>query len=83
MRTVVSLVSAAVLSLGLASAALAGQPANQACLGTSVAAAAHGGRDFGALASSVAKDVRGVGEEVQIILAGEFPDEGFPNTCND
>lgn len=83
MRTVISLVSAAVLSLGLASAALAGQPANQACLGSSIAAAAQGGRDFGDLVATVATDVRGVGEEVQIILAGEFPDEGFLNSCND
>jgi hypothetical protein len=83
MRTVISLVSAAVLSLGLASTALAAQPANQACLGRSVATAAEGGRDFGDLVAAVATDVRGVGEEVQIILAGDFPDEGFPNSCND
>jgi hypothetical protein len=59
--------------------------AEPACLGESVSAAAKaGGRDFGQLVALTATmSTQGVGDEVQLIRAGEFPDEAFPNTCND
>lgn len=65
-----------------ASAVLAAEPA---CLGQSVSTAATaGGRDLGQLVALTATtSTQGVGDEVQLILAGEFPDEAFPNTCND
>jgi hypothetical protein len=83
MRIRVGLISGVVLSLAIGVPALAAQPASQGCLGATISAAAQLGRDYGQLVASVATDVRGVGEEVQLILAGEFPDEAFPNTCND
>ena len=83
MRKRLGLVSGVALAIAVSAPVLAAQPANQGCLGDSVSAAAAGGRDFGQFVAAVAKDVRGVGEEVQFILAGLFPDEGFPNTCND
>ncbi len=79
----VGLVAGFALSLTLAGPVLAAQPASQACLGATISGAAQLGRDYGQLVASVAQDIRGVGEEVQLILAGEFPDEAFPNTCND
>ncbi len=83
MKKRVGLVAGIALSIALAGPVLGAQPAGQACLGSTISGAAQLGRDYGQLVASVAQDIRGVGEEVQLILAGEFPDEGFPNTCND
>jgi hypothetical protein len=48
------------------------------------AAATTGGRDLGQLVAFTATiSTQGVGDEVQLILAGEFPDDAFLNTCND
>jgi hypothetical protein len=62
--------------------ALAAEPS---CVGDSVSAAATaGGRDLGQLVALTATiSTQGVGDEVQLIRSGEFPDDGFPNTCND
>ena len=83
MRKHLGVVSGVVLALTMSAPVLAARPATPGCLGDSVNTAAEAGADFGQFVASVAKDVRGVGEEVQFVLAGEFPDEGFPNTCND
>ena len=83
--TLKAICAAALLSALTASPALAAAPASPACLGVSVSAAASpGGRDLGQLVSQTAREsTQGVGDEVQLLLAGEFPDEGFPNSCND
>lgn len=83
MRKRLGILSAIALSFGLVTPVLAGQPANQGCLGASVSPAAHVGQFGQLVVAPTARDARGVGEVVQLILAGEFPDEGFPNTCND
>ncbi len=83
MRMRIGVLSGITLALVLASPVLAAQPVSQACLGRTISAAAQGGAAFGQFVAGVARDDRGVGEEVQIVLAGELPDEGFPNTCND
>ena len=83
MRKLIGLASGLALSIALGSPVLAATPASHACLGRTVSGAAQAGADFGALVATVAKDVRGVGEEVQLIQAGQFPDDAFPNTCND
>ena len=76
--------AACVLSILTASAALAAKPSDPGCLGESVSAVATaGGRDLGQLVALTARtSTQGVGDEVQLILAGEFPDDAFPNTCN-
>ena len=81
-RNFKALCAACLLSAMTATTALAAEPA---CLGESVSAAATaGGRDFGQLVALTATmSTQGVGDEVQLIRAGEFPDEAFPNTCND
>ena len=83
MRTRVGVISGVILSLAIGAPVLAAQPAGKACLGETISAAAQLGREYGQLVASVAMDERGVGQEVQLIQAGKFPDEGFPNTCND
>ena len=83
-RLISAACAAGVLSIVTVSGALA-TPNAPGCLGESVSAAATaGGRELGQLASLTARtSTRGVGDEVQLILAGEFPDDAFPNTCND
>ena len=84
MRKLVGLLSGIALSLAVAGPALATQPANHACAGESVSAGAHALRPYGQIVvAPTAIDAGGVGQIVQLILAGDFPDEGFPNTCND
>ena len=84
MKTRIALVSGIALSLAVFTPVLAAKPANQACGGESVSAAAQQFRPYGqVVVAPTAQDARGVGAIVQAILAGEFPDEGFPNTCND
>ena len=83
MRVRVGLISGVVLSLALGAPVLAARPASQGCLGDSVSAAAQLGRGYGQLVASVARENGGVGEVVQLLLAGNFPDAAFPNTCND
>ena len=84
-KTLKALLAAALLSALTASTALAAAPASPACLGASVSAAATTlGRDLGQLVALTAREsTQGVGDEVQLILAGEFPDDAFPNSCND
>jgi hypothetical protein len=79
--------TALLLSLGTAPA-VADPPANQACLGDDASTAAHalvgGGSSLGEVVSATATTrPRAIGDEVQAHLAGEIPDEVFPNTCND
>ena len=83
MRKRLGILSAIALSFGLVTPVLAGQPANHGCLGESVSAAAQLGQLGQLVVAPTAQDDRGVGAEVQLIMAGEFPDEGFPNTYND
>jgi pectate lyase len=74
----------------LASAALAAEPNNQACLGKDFSGYAknggslfgEGGSEFGSFFSTVLA-VGGAGAEVQAYLAGGIPDELLPNSCND
>lgn len=88
MRSITIISSTALLlSLGTAPA-VAGPPANQACLGQDASTAAHalvdGGSSLGKVVSATAtSEPRAIGDEVQAHLAGEIPDEAFPNTCND
>jgi hypothetical protein len=76
--------AACALSIVTVSAALAATPSSPGCLGESVSSAASGGRDFGQVVALTATiSTQGLGDEVQLILAGDFPDDAFPNTCND
>ena len=79
----IGFLSGLALALAVGSPVLAGQPASKACLGRTISAAAQAGAAYGQFVAGVARDDRGVGAEVQIVLAGELPDEAFPNTCND
>ncbi|HLD97622.1 MAG TPA: hypothetical protein VI934_04745 [Candidatus Nanoarchaeia archaeon] len=85
----------AVIALGmlgvlLASAALAAEPNNQACLGEDFSGYAEnggslfgeGGSEFGSFFSTVIPD-GGAGIIIQAYLAGAIPDEFLPNSCND
>ena len=84
MRGVVGLLSGIAFSLAFAGPALAAKPANHACAGESVSAGAHAIRPYGqVVVAPTARDAGGVGQIVQVILAGDFPDDAFPNTCND
>jgi hypothetical protein len=82
MKRIAPFLAAVFLSAMTATTALAAEPS---CVGDSVSAAATvGGRDLGQLVALTATiSTQGVGDEVQLIRAGEFPDEAFPNTCND
>lgn len=81
MRTLTGLATGLVLVMAVAAPALAATPARHACAGRTVSM--HAGPGYGQFVKSIATDDRGVGEEVQLILAGELPDEAFDNTCND
>src|SRR5688500_1982921 len=84
-RIVRAAFAACALSIVTASAALAAVPTSPGCLGESAAAAGSaGGRDFGqVVALTATTSTQGLGDEVQLILAGDFPDDAFQNTCND
>ena len=76
--------------LGAGSAASAGQPANQACVGESLSALATTQPFPGAFGSAVAGFAQdpnlpppGLGDGIQALQAGVVPDEVVPNTCND
>ena len=85
LRVIQAACAACALSIVTASAVLAATPTSPGCLGESVSAAATaGGRDLGQLVALTARiSTQGLGDEVQLVLAGEFPDDAFPNTCND
>ena len=84
-RILRGLLAAALLSALTASTALAATPTSPPCLGNSVSAfASANGVDFGQTVALTAREsTQGVGDEVQLLQAGEFPDEAFPNSCND
>jgi hypothetical protein len=71
------------------SAASAGKPANQACLGQTDSALASDQPFPGAFGHAVtgfAQDPNGrpgLGDGIQAMLAGAVPDFVVPNTCND
>ena len=71
------------------SAASAGTPAVQACVGESLSALAANQPAPGAFGAGVrgfaqAPDVRsGLGDGIQALQAGLVADAGVPNTCND
>lgn len=69
--------------LAMAHPAMAGTPANQACLGHDFSGYAQGGSAFGSFVSGLASTTTGVGTEIQAHLAGGIPDTTIPNTCND
>ena len=85
LRVIQAACAACAISIVTASAALAATPTSPGCLGESVSAVASaGGRDLGQLVALTAREsAQGVGDEVQLLLAGEFPDDAFANTCND
>jgi predicted membrane protein len=64
--------------------AFAATPANPGCLGADTSTYAKAGRAFGRLVADIATSgPRVIGDEVKAHLAGEIPDEVFPNSCND
>lgn len=85
----INIIGSTALLFSLATApAVAGPPANQACLGHDAATAARAlvdaGSSLGEVVSATATgQPRAIGDEVQAHLAGAIPDEVFPNTCND
>ena len=80
---------AAGITLGAAGAAGAGPPTTQACVGESLSALASDQPAPGAFGAGVvgfaqAPDARpGLGDGIQALQAGDVPDAGVPNTCND
>ena len=93
-RAIVRAALAACLATGVVlaagSAAGAGQPANQACIGESLSALATNQPAPGAFGAGVrgfAQDPTlpppGLGDGLQALQAGVVPDEVVPNTCND
>jgi hypothetical protein len=64
-------------------AAVAAEPNNQACLGHDFSGYAKAGSAFGGFVSGLASSTQGVGDEVQLHLAGQVPDTVIPNSCND
>ena len=89
LRTAVAAGLAAGAILAAGSVAGAGQPANQACVGESLAALATTQPfpgAFGAAVRGFAQDPNsppGLGDGIQALQAGQVPDEVVPNTCND
>lgn len=82
-RLMVSLI-AGTLAIVAASPAGAVPPNNHACLGTDASSAARAIGGLGEFVSTTATSApQAIGNEVQQHLAGEIPDEVFPNTCND
>ena len=72
----------------LTAPAQAGAPANQSCLGADSSTAARAlhdtGSNLGAVVSEIATgSPRAIGDEVRAHLAGQIPDDVFPNSCND
>ena len=83
----VGIVVGLILSVG-GDTALAAQPSNQACLGEDVSGYAQGdvfgsGAAFGQFVGWLASTTPGVGEDIQLHLAGLVPDGDIPNSCND
>jgi hypothetical protein len=83
MRKVIGLVGVLGLSLALAGPVLAAKPNNHACVGHDVSGYAEGGAAFGHFVSGIASTTQGIGDEIQLHMAGQIPDEVLPNTCND
>jgi hypothetical protein len=74
----------ALLTGVLALPASAAQPVQHACVGETVSALASPA--FGPIIASFATaddGVPGIGDGLQQLQAGEFPDSFVPNTCND
>lgn len=70
-----------------AGTALAAQPVQQACMGTTVSSGAQAIQPYGAVVSGFAQvsgdgNRPGVGDDIQLLQAGAIPDSVFPNTCN-
>lgn len=66
-----------------AAPASAATPAGQGCLGEDVSTYARWSGPHGSLVSSLAHANGGMGDLVQIHLAGLLPDSVIENSCND
>lgn len=82
-RTLAIGATALAIVVTMARPAIAGTPANHACLGHDFSGYAQGGSAFGGFVSGLASTTGGVGTEIQAHLAGLVPDTTIPNTCND
>jgi hypothetical protein len=82
-RTLAIGATALALLVTMAHPAIAGTPANHACLGHDLSGYAQGGSGFGGFISGIGSTTQGVGTEIQAHLAGLVPDTTIPNTCND
>jgi len=84
-KTLRAMTTAALMTVALnGGAAFAATPAHRGCLGADTSSYAKAGRSFGQLVRGIATSgPQVIGEEVQAHLAGEIPDEVFPNSCND
>ena len=80
--TIIAATTALLSIVALGPAALAAEPAQQACLGHDIRAFAQAGAGFGGFVSGMATD-GGVGDEIRAHLAGNIPDVALPNSCND
>lgn len=82
--TVLLVVGAGVaVPLAAAAPASAATPANRGCLGEDVSTYARWDGPHGSLVSSLAHANGGMGDLVQIHLAGQLPDSVIENSCND
>ena len=94
MRKILLAAAATAAALVVAGQGLAGQPNNQACLGTDFSTYARygapgpvlvfpSGSGFGHFNSLLARSAGGVGGPIQGHLAGGLPDSFVVNSCND
>ena len=78
-----ALALAGLLAAATAQAALAVEPANQACLGKDLSSSAQALTPFGQVVMGVAQANVPFGNIVNAHLSGNLPDSVLPNSCND
>ncbi|MBI4301701.1 MAG: hypothetical protein HY664_03760, partial [Chloroflexi bacterium] len=83
-KMLVSMLVAGALFIGMSNGAVfAAEPNNQACLGMDFSGYAKDLMPLGQVVSTIAHSPYGIGNEVQLHLAGLIPDSVIPNSCND
>lgn len=92
-KLMVAWVVAATALIGVSTSAGASDPVVQGCVGSTFSGAAHSVRDLGAPPGALGDIVSGfaqspdgqagLGDGIQLLQAGQTPDEVAVNTCND
>ena len=92
-KFMVAWVVAAAALTGVATAAGASRPVVQGCVGSTLSGAAHDLQDIGAPPGALGDIMSGfahspdgqpgLGDGIQVLQAGQLPDEVAANNCND